>query len=195
MPEAKEGLPLNETIFSRRSERRFLDTPLDFRQLSYLMWSAGGPTEEGRRTIPSAGALYPLFLMAVVGPPPRELPSPGLYLYHPESHSLSLRSSGDIRRELAAASLAQDFIARAPMVVIVGASPRTTTWRYGTRGHRYLLMEAGHAGQNLSLMAASLGLGSVMIGAFEDDRLASLLDLSPEEEILYLIPVGPISGK
>jgi SagB-type dehydrogenase family enzyme len=129
--------------------------------------------------------------MAIIGAPPQGLPSPGQYLYRPESHSLTLLRPGDIRRELAEASLHQEFIAQAPAVIAIGASPGTTTFRYGSRGHRYVLMEAGHAGQNISLMAVSLGLGSVLIGAFEDDRLSALLGLSPEEEILYLVPVGP----
>jgi len=192
-PDLKEGLTLSQVLFSRSSTRRFAETPFEFRQLSYLMWSAGGPTEGGRRTIPSAGALYPLFFMAVIGAPPQGLPSPGQYRYRPENHSLDLHRPGDIRRELAEASLNQGFIAKAPAVIAVGASPRTTTYRYGSRGHRYVLMEAGHAGQNVSLMAESLGLGSVMIGAFEDDKLAALLNLAPEEEILYLIPVGPLT--
>jgi SagB-type dehydrogenase family enzyme len=61
---------------------------------------------------------------------------------------------------------------------------------YGERGVRYTDMEAGHAAQNLSLQAVALGLGSVMVGAFTDTEVRRIALLAPEEEPLYLIPVG-----
>jgi len=51
-------------------------------------------------------------------------------------------------------------------------------------------MEAGHAVQNACLQAIVLGLGAVMIGAFHDDRVKEVLDLSGDEEPLYILPVG-----
>jgi nitroreductase len=52
------------------------------------------------------------------------------------------------------------------------------------------MMEAGHAAQNLLLQATVLGLASVPIAAFEDDRVRAALELPPDHEPLYLIPVG-----
>jgi nitroreductase len=51
-------------------------------------------------------------------------------------------------------------------------------------------MEAGHVGQNVSLEAVSLGLATVMVGAFQDDRLVKVLHLEKHVEPLYIIPVG-----
>jgi nitroreductase len=50
-------------------------------------------------------------------------------------------------------------------------------------------LEAGHAAQNICLQAEALGLGSVMIGAFSDRDVASLLQ-SVGRQPLYLIPLG-----
>jgi nitroreductase len=51
-------------------------------------------------------------------------------------------------------------------------------------------MEVGHAGQNIYLMAAALGLGIVAVGAFYDDWVARVIGLQPNEEPLYIMPVG-----
>jgi nitroreductase len=50
-------------------------------------------------------------------------------------------------------------------------------------------MEAGHAAQNIHLQAVALGLGSVPIGAFYEEKIADILNLN-EEIPLYIIPVG-----
>ena len=65
-----------------------------------------------------------------------------------------------------------------------------TTGRYGKRGVMYIHMEAGHAAQNVHLQAVALGLGSVPVGAFDDDAVTDALDLPREQRPLYLIPVG-----
>jgi nitroreductase len=49
-------------------------------------------------------------------------------------------------------------------------------------------MECGHAGQNISLQAAALGLGTVAVGAFEDDAVQRVLDVP--HPVVYLFPVG-----
>ena len=62
--------------------------------------------------------------------------------------------------------------------------------KYGARAERYVLIEAGHAGQNLLLQASALGLGAVPTGAFDDARITELIGLPAGAEPLYLIPVG-----
>jgi len=65
-----------------------------------------------------------------------------------------------------------------------------TARKYGRRAQRYVQLEAGHAAQNILLQAAALRLGCTPVGAFDDDRVHSLLDVASEERPLYLIPVG-----
>jgi nitroreductase len=51
-------------------------------------------------------------------------------------------------------------------------------------------MEVGHAAQNAFLQATALGLGAVVVGAFDDPAMKRLLGLPAEEEPLYLVPFG-----
>jgi nitroreductase len=51
-------------------------------------------------------------------------------------------------------------------------------------------MEVGHAAQTVYLQAAALGLGTVIIGAFEDDKVHALLKLPENMVPLALLPSG-----
>ena len=65
---------------------------------------------------------------------------------------------------------------------------KRTTRKYGKRGIRYILNEVGHAGQNVYLQATALGLGAVVIGAFDDGRLKKVVGV--DQEPLYIMTVG-----
>jgi SagB-type dehydrogenase family enzyme len=169
--------------------REFAAEPLELWQISQLAWAAQGVTgPDLHRTAPSAGALYPLELYVVAGNV-NGLP-PGIYKYDLCSHELSLSVQSDKRRELCEAALSQSSIIEAAAVFAVSAVYKRTTAKYGERGIRYVHMEAGHAAQNLLLQAAVLGLGSVLVGAFSDERVRQILMLNEIESPLYLIPVG-----
>ena len=75
-------------------------------------------------------------------------------------------------------------------IFVIAADFSITTSRYSLRGERrYVPMEAGASSQNISLMAQTLGLGSYLIGAFNDESLISALNLENKEPLL-IIPVG-----
>jgi len=182
------NLSVEDAIAQRRSERNFLDQSLTNEQLFQILWAAQGITGDGKRSAPSAGATYPLEIYALVGKV--EGLDAGVYRYIPEGHSLTKHVSGDKRKELAAASLNQDFIADAPLVIVIAALYERTTKRYGERGIRYVHIEVGHAGQNIYLQSESLGLGTVAVGAFYDEEVARVLNLPEDHEPLYVMPIG-----
>lgn len=180
---------LEETLQERRSVRSYQAEPLTLDELSQLLWAGQGITAGQRfRTAPSAGALYPLELYAVAGNV-KGL-APGIYRYEPLEHRLVSHLEGDLRLALCDAALRQSPVRNAPLVLVITGVPERTASRYGERAGRYVYMEAGHAAQNISLQAVSLGLGTVMIGAFQDQHVRSVLQLSEKEQPLYLIPTG-----
>lgn len=189
-PSHDGDVSLEKAVAERRSVRSYREEPLTLEQVSQLLWSAQGITEENRglRTVPSAGALYPLTVYAVAG----EVTDleVGFYEYLPHQNELRLLSLGDLRKDLYEAALNQSAVRDAPLVMVISANYQKTTGNYGDRGIRYVHMEAGHAGQNVYLQGVSLGIKGVVIGAFEDEQVREVLNLSPEEDPLYLIPLG-----
>ncbi|UCD71410.1 MAG: SagB/ThcOx family dehydrogenase [Syntrophobacterales bacterium] len=190
MPNLKGAVSLEEAILRRRSTREFSNRSLTRSQLSQLLWACQGIREEYYRTIPSAGATYPLEIFLVVGEGGVESLDGVVYRYVAKEHSIIHHLPGDLRRRLCSACLEQGFIRRAPLSFVVCAEYSRTTGRYGDRGVRYVHMEVGHLGQNLALQGEALGLRSLMVGAFHDEDVSQVLNLPLELKPLYVVPVG-----
>ena len=80
---------------------------------------------------------------------------------------------------------------QAALVVIFAGVFARTRRKYGERGYRYVLLEAGHTAQNLGLGCVSLGLGCMHVCGFFDDRLNELFALDGvDESALYVAYVG-----
>jgi SagB-type dehydrogenase family enzyme len=191
------GMTVSQAIRDRRSVRHYAAVPLSVKKLSQLLFAAQGITarmgERSLRAAPSAGALYPIELYVVIHNV-ADL-SPGLYHYRPSLHALEPILIEDLRAELVACCLGQEFVGQAGVALVMTALYDRTTRRYGERGRRYVHMEAGHISQNIYLQATSLGLGSVVVGAFRDDELNELLRLKgTQETALYVHPVGNVAA-
>lgn len=183
-PQLEGSRTLEETLAQRRSVREFSDAPLTQAELGQLLWAAQGITHPaGLRTAPSAGALYPLQVYAAT--------HEAAYHYAPQGHQMITIIQGDVRPALHAAALRQDSVLNAPAVIVIAAVYAQTAQKYGAeRSPRYVHLEAGHAAQNVLLQAVALDLGAVPIGAFEDEKVKQALRLPPDQQPLYLIPVG-----
>jgi SagB-type dehydrogenase family enzyme len=189
-PRTKGLVSVEEAIAVRRSVREFSPTPISLEDLSQLLWAAQGVTEpeSGGRSAPSAGATYPLEIFVFVKQGGVKEVEAGVYRYRPLDHSLIKVASEDRVRALMEAALYQEFICEAAVNIVIAARYERTTARYGGRGVRYVHIEVGHVGQNISLEAVSLGLGSVMVGAFNDSLVKKLIDEAAEP--VYIIPIG-----
>ena len=182
---------IEEALLKRRSVREYKNEPMEIKDIAQLLWAAQGITsEEGHRTSPSAGALYPLEIYLVSGNI-NNLPA-GVYHYTPLDHSLTLIEAGDKRKLLAASALMQGSINRSAGVIVISGVYARTTIKYFERGKKYVHMEAGHCSQNIYLQAVSLDIGTVVMGAFTDTLVKKVLKLPREAEPLYLMPVGKI---
>lgn len=205
MAQERESIPLPEITISgeqflqqllqqRRSVRDFQDVSVSLSDIGQLLWAAQGITHSrGYRTAPSAGALYPLELYMVTGQV-KDISS-GIYHYDPNNHRLIKVDSGDQRKKLARAAYRQASVSDAAAVVVFAAVYERTTFKYGKRGVRYVHIETGHAAQNLHLQAESLGLGTVVVGAFNDDKVKAVLQLPDNVQPLILMPVGKKARK
>lgn len=188
-PQYDSKVSIEKTLLKRRSARNYLKEPLTLNEISQLLWAAQGITSpEGYRTAPSAGALYPLEVYIVAGYV-KNLPA-GIYKYRPYEHAIIKTAEGDLRAKLCRATLNQDSVNNAPVVLVFCAVYQRTTKKYGERGMKYVHMEVGHAAQNVCLQAVSLGLGAVVIGAFHDNKVKKVMNIAADEHPLYILPIG-----
>lgn len=177
------------SIARRRSIREFAPRALTLGEVSALLWAGQGVTgPDGKRAAPSAGALYPLEISLVAGRV-AGLPA-GVYRYVPASHTLEPRLAGDRRAALAQAAHGQEWIGLAPASIVIAAVPSRTAARYGGRAERYVAIEVGAASENIALESVAIGLGTVFVGAFDDDRVATAAGLSRGEKPYVILPIG-----
>lgn len=191
-PERQGVMSLAEAIARRRSVRDFTAEPISQAQLSQILWAAQGITGASRksRSVPSAGATYPLEIFIACGNNGIEGVDDGIYRYDIADHSLTRHYDKDVRLELARAALNQEFIYQAPVDIIICALYSRTLGRYGARGERYIHIEVGHAGQNIYLQASALGLATVAVGAFDDEQVRGVLRLDNQYKPLYIMSIG-----
>lgn len=193
-------LDLDAALGRRASCRQFSDEPLALDAVATLL-DAGyghGPTVsvEGvsfaSRPVPSAGAKYPLQLHLLANAV--SALQPGSYRFLPEQSALSRSGPGLELDTLAEVFLHQPYLGSAAAVLVVAGRFGETTARYGDRGYRYVLFEAGHVAQNVVLAAAALGLGSLNLGGFLDDDLAATLRLEAGTAPLCGVALGVPAG-
>src|SRR5689334_10820537 len=166
---------LSRLIRQRYSCRAFVNRPMPAATLGTLLWSANGLTRRGRlpdgtvcinRSIPSAGGLYPLevyaWLKGVESVPD------GLYHYGVWDHALEPVGERASVHELQEALVYYPFVREANAVLFIAATFLRTQHKYGPRGYRYILLEAGHAAQNICLAATEAGFASLCIGGYWD---------------------------
>lgn len=180
---------------NRRSVRQFNGLPISQEQLSYLLFSSAGllnvnnSIDYSRRPYPSAGARYPLEIYPLVLNC-TELEK-GLYHYNVKEDCLEIILKEDLEKWLMKASGGETLLKKASIIFIITGVLDRTRIKYRDRGYRYALIEAGHLGQNISLLTAELGLGCCPLGGFIDSAVNELLDISFQKEFtLYLLAVG-----
>jgi SagB-type dehydrogenase family enzyme len=190
--------PLGELLSKRSSCRSYAAKALALETLAELLIGAYGAMrlvrlpaglEMEARSVPSAGGLYPLELYVLCHSV--EPLADGLYHYHVLDHALEpLRLNVD-PIEVSEFLLAQPFLQNANAIVFLSAVFERTLHKYGARGYRYILFEAGHLAQNLCLLATERSLGTLCVGGFMDAKTNRFIGLDGvEEAAIYCVGIG-----
>ncbi|MDQ7778622.1 MAG: SagB/ThcOx family dehydrogenase [Planctomycetota bacterium] len=198
-PQLKSAVSVEEAIAARRSRREYQAQHISLQQLGQLLWCAQGVTKrEGKfafRAAPSAGALYPMDIFAV-------LPG-GVYRYKPHDHELEQIVPNDRRKQLKAACVDQKMVTAASVNLVITANYEVCARKYGNnaddahgrkRGEsaeRYCIIESGCISENIHIQCETLKLGTVLIGAFEDAKVIEAASLPAKCRPLLVMPVGP----
>jgi SagB-type dehydrogenase family enzyme len=190
--------PLQRLIYGRYSCRRYEKRELPMATLSTLLFAAYGLTrkmkfEDGTnyfcRSVPSAGGLYPLEVYALLQRVERV--AEGLYHYDVLNHALEPVEMGLASAGLRSAMLAFPFFGDANILCLLVAVFLRAQKKYGPRGYRFILLEAGHSAQNICLAATESGLASLCIGGYLDAKLNQVMRLDPTQEgVVYAVAAG-----
>lgn len=186
-----------ENLAKRRSTRQFSTESLSGDQMTRLLWSAQGNVERGtRKTAPSANALYPLRLLLTIARVKGF--QRGLYSVDPEELTLTLTQPGDVSCALMEAAYgAQPWIAKAACVVticadfVAASAAFPDQYPIGSRGRRYIFIEAGAVAQNLYLQASEEKIGAVLVAGFNDEATGQALGLTPPLAPVLHMCFGP----
>lgn len=185
---------LGDAFFNRETRRDFDKTPIDIATLSgILRYSCGIVSNTGgsnHRAQASGGARYPIEMYAFVFVGTPDIPA-GIYHYNVKEHTLESLWE----REFDDAAIANLFVypwtQQASCVLVMTSVFGRSQAKYGERGYRYILLEAGHIGQNVYLNAAAFGLKCCALGGTFDEQVEKILDIDGvTESVVYAVALG-----
>ncbi len=156
-----------EAIRTWKSTRKFLDRPVEDEKLNSII--------EAVRRAPSWANMQCWRLVVVKDDEKKRRLSELAYV---ESYFAPLGYTSNP---------AQKGIAAAPVVIALCADPVKSgrIW-----DQSYYMTDAGIASQNLMLSAHDLGLGTVFVGVFDEDKVRALLNIPEKMRVVGLFPVG-----
>lgn len=190
-PRLKSSISLLKTLQERHSHRNFSAMKLSLLEISTLLYFSSGmkdlyDSENTKRFYPSAGNRYPLevYILSLNS----ELP-PGLYHYYLKTNRL------EILKSLPNFNFDDYFLAewagKAGCIIFITSIFERTTVKYGERGYKFCLLEAGHLGQNIYLLATGLNLKCCGLGGVLETKVDELLDIDGiKESLIYTIALG-----
>ncbi len=161
-----------EAIKSRRSVRKFSDTPVEPEKLQAIL--------EAIQQAPSWANMQCWRFVVVTNQSVKERISELSYV---EAYFATRGYKNNP---------AQKALAEAPVVIVACADP---TESGALRGQQYYLTDMGIATQNLMLAAHEVGLASVFVGVFNEEELGELLEIPPDIRIVGLFPLGYPQGE
>lgn len=195
LPEEKPRADFFDLIEERHSSHEYGRQPVSLSELAILLrYSCGimGTTGGGapKRAQPSGGGRFPIEVYPLVLVPGKDLPV-GLYHYDVRNHQLDILWKRVFEREFVDGLFSFEWVADSSVVFLMTAIFERNQMKYGERGYRYILLEAGHVGQNFYLVSEALGLKCCALGGTKDRNIDNLLDIDGiNESLVYAISVG-----
>lgn len=177
-------------ILSRKSARTYSDDPLTLSHIStFLTYSCRELSGSRHRTAPSAGALFPLEAYAICINV--DGLAPDIYHYGVRGHQLEPLHRADKIEDIRRAIFVPEIAQTAALIWVITAIFGRTKIKYGERGYRFALLEAGHLAQNMCLVGSAMKLSTCPIGGYVDDLINGALGVDGvEEAALYMISAG-----
>lgn len=177
----------------RRSKRAFDGAPIALTDLATVLHCGYGAVSHDtatRRSVPSGGALYPLELYPVVSRVAGL--EKGVYHYDPLRHVLEVLELRDVDGHVADLHVYPELATAGVLLAVTGVFGRSR-FKYGLRGYRFTMLEAGHVLQNVLLAATALRLGAIPVAGVDDRSLERLLRVDGvDESVVYCAAIGRV---
>ncbi len=182
-------------VFEKRETlRTYKDTRLSLPELSLLLTYTQGVRKITGKTefrfVPSAGATHAietyLLINRVSGL------EKGIYRYLPMDHAIVLEDCTEGEPDDVARCIKKpDMILQSAVTFIWVACPERILWLFGSRGWRYLFLDAGHICQNLYLAAEAIDCGVCAVGSFFDEEAKAVIGIKEKDDfVIYMATVG-----
>lgn len=165
-PIDKTEVSVEEALAGRKSIRHFSDELISLQEAAQVLWAA---SQINRLSLD-------IFLFARKV----EILEPGVYGYLQQNHQLSEIETGDFSKELVLAADDQVFLREASACLIVSTNLKNTV----------SCIAAGQVAENVYLQVQSLKLGTTLVNDFDAIQVKNILNLSGNEILLYLMPIG-----
>lgn len=107
-----------------------------------------------------------------------------------QSFEICQVKSRQTKSALAAAAMDQTFIADAPLVLVFCANPARSNYKHGERSKLFSVQDATIACAYAQLAVQALGLASVWVGAFNEERVSEILKLPKDQRPVAILPIG-----
>jgi len=108
-----------------------------------------------------------------------------------QAYQIFLVKDKKIKEKLVQATYGQDFIAQAPINLVFCIDPLRSAKRYGKRGETlYSIQDATISCAYVHLACVDLGLGSVIVGAFDEEEVSRILNTPPILRPIIILPIG-----
>lgn len=190
-------LSLTEAMLGRETARAMMPERISLPMVATILRCAYGVNRDNAdtifprpfRTVPSGGALYPLEIYLHTAHV--DGLEAGLYHYSPAANRLALLRRGDLSRQICQALVQSNLVLDSSVLVMITALFERSTFKYGNRGYRFTLLEAGHVAQNVNLICHGLGLGATNIGGYFDRQIDEVLGIDGlSHSAIYLLGIG-----
>jgi nitroreductase len=158
-----DGKSILDLIISRQSDRKYSDTPIEQEKLDRII--------EAGRMSPSACNAQPWKFVVVN--------DPSLVLKVADAASAKLLGMNS-------------FVAQAPLIIVIVREKPNMSSKVGAtiKDKDYSLFDIGIATENICLQAKAEGIGSCIIGWFDEKMIRKILEIPKSKRVELLITLG-----
>jgi SagB-type dehydrogenase family enzyme len=188
---------LLSSLETRESKRNFQKKMVSFDEVSTLLYYSAGINlkKSGETTMkrfyPSGGMRFPNEIYLLVREKAIGTLSQNSFHFNVKRNCLEKMFQIEEYAELVNNICSQEWVSQSNMVLCISAVFNRSKIKYGERGYRYCLFEAGHIAQNIYLLCSALGLKCCALGGFSDSMVNKHLELNGEDEsAMYLFAIG-----